>query len=896
MNALRALFARLGNLFRREQLDRDLDNELASHLELHIAENLRAGMTPEEARRIALLKLGGLEQTKESVRDASFVAWLDSVRADVRFGWRQLKKNRLTSVAAILSLALAVGACTAAFRLVDALLLRPLPISHPERLYDLSILGTDETGKPDIYDSYSYPLFKQLRAAVKQRADLMAISYVGRTDLTFSSDREMEKAYLQFVSGWTFSTFGLRPALGRLLTEDDNNQPGAHPYAVITYDYWKSRFSADPNVLGKTFRLGNDVFQIIGVSEKGFVGTETGATTDVFIPITMNVGSLNCVGCGWFRVLVNVRPDVAVEPVREQLYATYHAFQADRAKEFVGMPLIRESLLTERLLMEPASAGVSNLQRDFRSPLMALAALVVLVLLIACANVANLVTAQASARAREMALRISIGAARGRLVQLVLVESAWIASLAMIVGAFIAWWSAPLVVRMINPPDDPARLALPADWRVFTFGAVLTIIVACLFGLFPALRASTTQPITALKGSADPRPRHALMRALVAVQVAFCFLVLLVAGLFFATFQRLSNQPTGFSANRLLVLETVVPQPQSPIVWQQVAEHLRGTPGLESVSLAGWPLLTGRIRNNFISVDGGPPGTSLAYFLNVSPGWLESMKISLLDGRDFRQDDADPGVAIVSDAFAKRYFPEQNPIGRSFQKTEPGGKPHSYQIVGLVPDVRYHDLRGPMLDVFYVPFQSRDESGMLRPVDSATIMVRTATANPMALASSLRQLVSQARSEFRVSNIRTQQEIIEALTVRERLLAMLASFFAVAALLLAAVGLYGVLYYAVVQRRREIGIRMAIGAQTWSIARLVALDVFSMVLVGALAGFAVGMVAVRYLQPLFYQVKPTDLGILAFPALAIFAAAFLAALPPLLHAIHVDPMVALRYE
>jgi hypothetical protein len=264
-----------------------------------------------------------------------------------------------------------------------------------------------------------------------------------------------------------------------------------------------------------------------------------------------------------------------------------------------------------------------------------------LVLLIACANVANLMTAQAAARAREMALRVSIGAGRWRLVQLVLVESAILAFLAAAIGALFAWWSAPLVVSMINPPDDPARLALPADWRVLGFGFALTIAVALLFGLTPALRASAVKPASALKGGEDPHSRRRGMHALIAAQVAFCFLVLFVAGLFAVTFDRLSKQPTGFSAERILTLDAVAKPAQPPVFWNQVAEHLRTVPGVERVALAGWPLLSGNGWNDSVSIDGGPPSDDLAYFLKVSPGWTETMKIPFIDGRDFRANDAD---------------------------------------------------------------------------------------------------------------------------------------------------------------------------------------------------------------------------------------------------------------
>jgi predicted permease len=517
--------------------------------------------------------------------------------------------------------------------------------------------------------------------------------------------------------------------------------------------------------------------------------------------------------------------------------------------------------------------------------------LVALVLLIACANVANLMTAQAAARAREMALRVSIGAGRWRLVQLVLVESAWIALLAAAMGGFFAWWSAPFVVGRINPPDNPARLFLPADWRVLGFGLALTLAVTLLFGLAPALRASAVKPASALKGGDDPHSRRRLMHTLIAAQVAFCFLVLFVAGLFAATFDRLSHQATGFSSERLLTLETVAQRPQQAVVWDQVAEHLRSVPGVETVALAGWPLLGGGAWNGFVSIDGSPPGPVLAYFLNVSPGWIDAMKIRFIDGGDFRASDTFPGVAIVSETFARQFFNGQNPIGKSFARGR-----SRFQVVGLVRDAPYRSMREPILPVAYVPFHPIDANGALQPIREGTFIVRTSGSNPLALASTLRREAPRARPEFRVSNIRTQAELVRAQTVRERLLAMLALFFAAVALLLAGVGLYGVLDYSVLQRRREIGIRMALGAQAGDIARRVTVDVFSMVLAGALAGLALGMASVRYIEKLLYQVKGADLGLLALPSITILAAALLAAAPAVIRAVRIDPATMLRSE
>ncbi|HXB75102.1 MAG TPA: ABC transporter permease [Candidatus Acidoferrales bacterium] len=885
-----SVLSRITNVLRGNHLNREIDEELQSHL----AEASEQGRDPAETRRA----FGSALRHREESRDIRLIAWLDSLRADAVFGWRQLIKKKVTSAAAVLSLALAIGACTSAFRLIDALLLRPLPVAEPERLYALERQGTGFDGKPSTFDGWAYPSFRLMRAAMRSQGELIAVSYAVTVDLTYRSDQEMEKACLQYVSGWMFASFGLRPALGRLFTENDDRQPGAHPYAVLSYDYWKRRFGQDPKVVGRAFQMGDRLYEIVGVGPEPFTGTETGTVTDIFLPTMMHQAVVRD-DSTWHRTLARLNPGVALEPLRQKLDATSRSFEQERAKGFSGMT--KQSInrfIEQTLVLEPAAAGVSGLQQDYRRSLIAIGVLVALVLLIACANVANLMTAQAAARAREMALRVSIGAGRWRLVQLVLVESAMLGLLAAAVGGLFAWWSAPFVVSRINSPGNPVRLSLPMDWRVLGFGLALTLGVTVLFGLAPALRASAIKPASALKGGTDPHARRRLMYALIAAQVAFCFLVLFVAGLFAATFDRLSNRPTGFSAERLLYLYTIPARPQSPVAWEQVADHLRTVPGVEKVALAGWPLLSRNSTNSFVSVNGAPPGPVLAYFLGVSPGWIDVMKIPLLDGRDFRADDTTaPGIgsgaAIVNETFAKQYFDGENPIGKSFQNTH---RQNRYQIVGLVRDAPYRSLREAILPVAYVPFRLIDAGGALQPIGQAAFIVRTSSANPLALASTLRREVPAARSEFRVSNIGTQAELVRAQTIRERLLAMLALFFAGVALLLAGIGLYGVLDYGVLQRRREIGIRIAIGAPAVDIARRVTVDVFSMVIVGAVAGVALGMVSVRYIATLFYQVKATDPGILALPSLTILVVAQLAALPAVVRAIRIDPVSMLRAD
>jgi predicted permease len=887
-----SLWSRIANVMRGDGLNREINEELQSHID----EAIEQGRDPAEVRRA----FGSRIRAREESRDIKVAAWLDSLRADMVFGWRQILKNKTASCAAVLSLGLTIGACAAAFRLIDAMLLRPLPVSDPSKLHFITFEQLANDGKLRAGSSFDYPAFRQLRSAVKGSAEVMAISHPTRIDLTYSSDQETEKANRQYISGWTLGTFGLKPATGRLLTAADDVTPGAHPHAVLSYDYWSRRFGRDPSAIGRTFRIGNDSYEIAGVLEQGFTGTETGTMTDIFLPTMMNAEAIDEPNMSWFRTWVKLRPGASAEVVRQKLEASLHASRREKVKTWsVGTPRDRiEHYVTARVALEQASAGASWMQDTYRRSLWILAVLVALVLLIACANVANLMTAQAASRAREMALRVSIGAGRPRLVQLVLIESTLIAFSGSAVGGFFGWWAAPFVVSMINPSDNPARLVLPADWRVLGFAAALTLAVTLLFGLAPALHASAVKPVSALKGGEDPCSRRRLMNTLVAAQVAFCFLVHCVAGLFVSSFDRMANQPTGFTSDRMLVLDTVAKGPQPHAHWDQVLETLRSATGVESVGLSRWALMSGSGWNQDVWANGrSPDGTTPnPYFHGISPGWLDTMKIPLVDGRDLRAGETYPNVAIVNQAFARHYFDGQNPVGKSFEKMQGRTRRVRVVIVGYVRDARYADMREPIRPTAYVPFRRFDGEGVLESPARGTFVVRTALADPRPLASMLRGVVPQARSEFRVSNIRTQEELVRMHTVRERLLAMLSLFFAVVALLLAGVGLYGLLDYSVVQRRREIGIRLALGAQPGHIALRLTAEVFSMLVVGATVGLGLGIASERWIGALLYEVKTTDLTILAAPVVTVIMAAVMASLPPVIRAVRIDPVAMIRAE
>jgi len=785
-----------------------------------------------------------------------------------------------------------MGACIGAFRLIDALLWRPLPVAHAERLYALSREAFDLQGKPIRSDMWAYPSFSLMRDAVKDQAELIAVSTASRTDLTYGSDQDMEKANVQYVSGSMFRAFGLQPALGRLLAENDDRTPGSAPYAVLSYDYWKQRFGQDPKIVGRTLRIGKELYQITGVVNGPFTGTEPGTMIDIFLPVMMHPAVTQS-DVSWARTLVLVKPDTALEPLRQKLSAISRVFEQQRAQGFTGPTrLFFQKIIDATLLMEPAGAGISTLQDAYRKALGILSILVAMVLLIACANVANLKMAQSATRSREMALRVAIGAGRGRLVHMLLVENAMLAALAAGLGALFAWRSAPLVVTMIQSSDTPVRLLLYADWRVLGFAAGLIFFVLLLFGVIPALRTSAVKPVSALKGGDDdPHSRRRLMHGMIAAQVAFCFLVIFMSGLFVRTFESLSNKPLGFSPENLLLLDVVTQQGQPPVVWDQIADNLRNVPGVERVAIAGWPLLSGGAWSNFVSVGGGPPSTLSTYLLAISPGWPETMKIPLLDGRDLRPGDTTPGQAMVNQAFVNTFFDGKNPIGKTFQERE-----NHYQVVGVVADAPYGNLRDAIVPVAYIPFHEVNAQGLAQPETEETFLVRTSGSHPLALASVLRKAIPQARAGFRVSNLRTQEELVRAQTIRERLLAMLAAFFSFVALLLAAIGLYGVLSYSLQQREREFGIRIAVGARIGDIAWHATSRIFLMVTLGAVIGAALGLASVRYVETLLYGVKGSDPIMLTAPALVLLAIALLFALPVTLRASRIDPKIMLRAE
>ena len=884
MATLREWIDRALGTLRLRRADADLEAELRAHAEM-------AG--GGYAGRVAVT------QAMDAMRDRRGLPWLHALSADVVFAWRQLRAHRVVSAAAILSLGLAMGAATAAFRLVDATLLRPLPIVQPDRFWFAITSFVDAQGRVDYYDNFDYPTYRRYRELVGDRATLLVVGSSHAVEATVPGAAEPERINRQFYSGNVFGAFGLQPALGRLLGPADDRVPGGHPVAVLAYDYWRRRFGADPAALGAAVRIGQTAYQVIGVAPRGFVGTEPGRSADVFVPAVMNAEALDVVGWSWFRLWILPRAGVTAAAVEQVLHADFSSrVRAELADAPADTPRNRiEARLRERLSLLPAGTGASPVQKNFRRPLLVLTALVGAVLLIACVNVANLLTGQALARRREMALRVSIGAGRWRLVRLLLVESALMALLASLVGAAIGWWAAPFVVSMLAMPQDPVRLAMDADWRLLAFGTALTVVVTVTFGLLPALRASTVAPNDVLRSGGRATSHRRLTYGLIAAQTAFCVFVLFVTVLFVSTFARLSATPLGFRADRLLVVDVEArPAPDGEMRWNQAADEVRALPGVTTVTRAGWALLGGSRWRRDVRVAGQPPQPEPAHALAVVPGYFAALEIPLLEGRDLRAGDRaaaideqqrpTDGIGVVNQAFARAYFAGRSPVGQTVDVQVRPNVWAPVAIVGLVGDTVYANLRDPLRPAMYVPAEQKG---------TATLLIRT-VGEPDAIAPLVRRIVARARPDARIRLVVIQEQLIARQLLRERLVATLSAFVAGVALLLSAIGLYGVLHHAVVLQQRQIGIRMALGARAAQVVRQVTTAPFVVVAAGAGLGLAGGVVFGRAVESLLFRVGATDASVLATPLAILALAAVAAALPPALRAVRIDPARTLRAE
>ena len=828
------------------------------------------------------------------------MTWLESIFSDARFGLRMLVKDRTLATAAIVSLALAIGACTAAFSLIDALLLRTLPVRDASQL--IAFTFPDPFGHPFDSEVFHYSQFLQFREAAGGKIDLFGLTYGGglRSVSFENSGAQEEKLRVEGISSDGFATLGLRPAIGRLFNSNDELRSQNQSAAVLSYNFWSRRFGGSPSVLGKWLTSGNAQLQIVGVAPKGFSGVEPGYSTDLWTPTLRPAdpnGSLNN-SSSWFRIWGRLKPGVDQEQVRQILQASFTNFRREHVKEMLrpDAPLeLVANFLNAPLHVRSASRGSQSMVKmEFERPLWILAAVVSLVLLIACSNVANLLLARAAAREREMALRLSIGAGRMRLIRQMLIECSLLAVVACVLGLVFASATAPLIVNLLSPTDYPAYLDLHIEWRLLAFVAGIGVATVILFGLIPAIRASGVAPFEALKaGSGGMSGRIGILRVLLAAEVGFSFMVLFVGGLLLLSFQRLTSVDLGFSKNGVILFSIQTKDltgEKARIAGLELIDHIRQLPHVQNAGLSAQGLLGGNfmwIMTPSIRIAGHEPQAVRPRYLAVSPRFFETMQIRIVDGRGFVPRDTESGspAVVVNQTFARQFFPNESPIGKRFERIADDPKPTPQEIVGVIRDAKYNNLREPATPTVYEPLRNLN----------ATLEVRTA-GDSAAIAPSVREEIQRFNPALRVTGVTLQSTQINNTLLRERLLALLSGFFALVALVLAAVGLYGVLSYSVVRRTKEIGIRVALGARQSRVVRLVLFDLLLVIGLGVIAGAAGGFALARYVSSLLFEVQPSDVGSLILPLACLLVAAALAALAPALRAAHVDPIIALRCE
>lgn len=887
--------SRMANVFRSSAVDRALDEEMQFHIEARVDDLVAAGMTRQAAELAASRQFGNRLRLRESSRDVKLLPWVESVLKDVQFALRMFRKQIVVTGAAIASLTLGLGACLTAFSLIDALILRPLPVREPERLIYLTF-PTYSPASP-IGTSFSYPLFSRLRDAARNDVDLFAVSGENRRRVTFRNAEAEDNVRVRFVSANAFSVLGIRPAVGRLLRPADDLSPGAHAVAVVSHSFWRRRFQGDPSVVGTTFTSGEKQLEIVGVAQESFTGIEPGRLVDLWVPIAMyDAGGFTFTNreWNWLGVLGRLNPGVTRERARDVLQAPFSQFRREVMAGRRGPqhpPARIERDINAPLTLESAANGPSGLRRQFDRPLWILSILVGLVLLISVSNVANLCLARAAVREREMSLRLSIGATRLRLVQHMLIESVLLAAVASALGLLFARVAGASIIEMLAPSANPVYLDLRIGWRMLSFLCIAGALTSMLFGLAPALRASQVAPIGALRGG-EPRAtsRTGLPRPLVAVQVSFSLAILFVAGLLLLSFGRLANTNLGFGKDDVLLVRVEAPGLQDPEVARiaslQLVQRVRGVPGVSHASLSAWPLFSQGGWISLVRVAGHESDTFSPPHIPVSPGFFASMRIRLVEGRDFLPSDSEPlepTAVIVNEAFARRYFGAASPIGRVYHRTGQG-KPVRQEIVGVVTDARLDNPRNLPPPTVYVPLRGL-----------GTMQVRTA-GDALALRAVIDGEVRATHPSLRATEFTLQATLVANSLLRERLLALLSGFFAAVGLLMAAIGLYGVLSYSVVRRTREIGIRIALGARSGALVTTIVRDAALMTGVGIVVGLAGGLYLSRLVKGLLHDVHPTDALSIAVPVGCLLLTAFFAAVPAARRASQLNPVEALRSE
>ena len=910
MNALRVKWRAM---FCREEIERELDEELRYHVERKTEENVAKGMSAEEAQRAARIELGGIEQVKEQVRAVRAGAWMGTVMQDARFGLRMLRKNTGFTAVAVLTLALGIGANTAMFSLTDQVLLRFLPVTHPEQLAIVRSPGPNLPGHSwsdgDSAEIFSYPMYEDLRDHNPVFSGLLA----RRKFLASIAGRDgSEPVEAELVSGNYFDVLGVGPAMGRVFTPGDETAPGANPVVVLSYGYWTRHFGSDPSILNKPLIVSGTPLTIVGVSRAGFSGVQVGQEPDIFVPITMKAQMMPNSKHGiedrrdqWVAILGRLKPGFTRTTAEAALQPSYHAMLESDAI-ISGLPLseqFRKRYVEKQIELELGARGRPILQRNEGTRIVALMAMVGLILLIACANLAGLLVARGEARQHEIGVRLALGATRARMVRQLLTESFLLTGAGTVAGVALASWMLKGLAGPLEDGFDFVGFEAQLDFRVMAFAAGLAVITGMLFGLAPALRATHPDMQIALKeqrsnatvATGNVRTR----RGLVISQIALTTMLLCAAGLFARSLMNLKDVNLGLETDHVIEF-SIAPElnrytpAQTIALGDRLREGIRALPGVRSVSAAEIRILADTDASSNITVEAYSTREHEDMNMHtnfVGPGYFATMGTPLMSGREFAESDKEGGqkVAIINKRMARRFFAGRSPIGLHFAFGSGNDVRPDIEIVGVVQDSKYATVRGDIEPYAYLPYAQNPGLGQL------TFYVRTGQ-DASALATTLRKTVGAFDSNLPVFDIRTLNEQRDENIFPERLMAALSICFGALASLLAAIGLYGVMAYMVTLRTREIGIRTALGATHGNIAWLILREAIGMSAAGLVAGLSAALAAGRLIQSQLFEVKPNDPLVLGTAAVLLLAVVMLAAWLPARRAMNVDPMVALRYE
>jgi predicted permease len=891
---VREFVSRCLALFGGRRSDAQLSDEICVHFDLLADDFVRRGMTPVEARAAARREFGGVDQIKERYRDQRGWPFLESIAQDVRYAIRGLRRSVGFTTCAVLSLALGIGATTAIFSVFDALILRSLPVRAAEELY---VLRTGD---------YSFNAFQVFREATREFTDLFATS--GANPLAVEiGNGPAESASVSLVSGAYFGVLGVSAIAGRTFDANDDRGTLASPVAVASYAFWQRRFGRDPALIGRTIRISGASVTIVGVAAPGFFGEEVGAAPDLWVPLTMwgrVVPGRDLIASRTTSFLVVIgRAKVGADLARASSELTV-AYRRELTGLFRPDELDRQRQIAREVVrLEPAATGVSPLRARFSRPLQVLLVVVALLLLIACANVANLLLVRMEVRRREIGLRVALGVTRARLVRQVLTESVLLSGAGAAIGLALASWGRTVLLRLVSTDGAPVPLAVNLDGRLLMFAVAVSVGSGLLFGLAPIWRVSrddvarslTLTPVIGQRGIG----RVALSSLLVVCQIALSLVLLAGAGLFLRTLANLRDADLGFPTERLLVVEL------NPLaagyrgerlvaLCSRLLRSLAAAGGVSQVTLSEngafttWDSDTGRMRpEGYVE---GPEGIPHLFYDLVGPGYFSAMGITLAKGRDFDERDTlgSNKVVVISEEIARLYFPGADPIGRRMSWGL-GPAQQQLEVVGVARSARQHGARDGRQRRFYVPyFQQRRDLSRVR------FMIRTA-ANPDGVASLARQAVQVEDRRLSVV-ITTANTLAQRTLVQERLVMTLSTAFAVLALTLASIGLFGLMAYRVARRTGEIGVRMALGATRGDVLRAVFRHESMLVCAGAAVGIPLSIALSQLARSLFYGVEPTDVPTFAGAMLVIALAGLLAGAVPAWRAGRVEPIVALRHE